>query len=185
MTPWITKPVPFNIGQGAAAEGGDAGLTWNTSSYYQAVFSDSDKTVTGTTFGVWTPGSVTSEAITSVSFTVPTQSYVIFMITPQSTYRQPTSPPPWGNRYGWYFQGAGGGYDIERANFAGSMSPAQTRNSTDVMTITTEGTASAGGIRLLKNDVEIDDYGSGLFTGDVWGEPHLNGDNAITSCTLV
>ena len=41
MTPWITKPVPFNIGQGAAAAGGngdpqvtnifnEANYTWET-----------------------------------------------------------------------------------------------------------------------------------------------------------
>jgi hypothetical protein len=30
MTPWITKPVPFNIGQGAAAAGADTGTIPNT-----------------------------------------------------------------------------------------------------------------------------------------------------------
>ena len=44
MTPWITKPVPFNIGQGAAAAGAAAGCS---------TYPDSETTnVEGTSDGV-------------------------------------------------------------------------------------------------------------------------------------
>ena len=57
MTPWITKPVPFNIGQGAAAAGGGAGYT-------SGIGSDGDMdTYTGSSSSSGQPSGLGTDAL--------------------------------------------------------------------------------------------------------------------------
>lgn len=57
MTPWITKPIPFNIGQGAAAAGGGSG-------YPSGIGSDGDMdTYTGSSSSTGQPSGLGTDAL--------------------------------------------------------------------------------------------------------------------------
>jgi len=169
-----------NIGV-AFSGGGVTGVIWNADDLTNTVLSDSNKTATTDAItGAWGNGTITSTAQNTVNFTLNSNGYQVMTFGTSSSF----SGTPWGSRYGYFFQGAGGSYAIERgASSSGSMDTTTTWSDSDTFTMTVDDTT---GIRLLKNDVEIDDFTVASVSDDPYLECHLNSSSASanTGCTL-
>ena len=153
-------------------------VIWNAADLTNTVLSGSNKIATSTSYGTWNNGTITSTAQNNVYFTLNSQGYQIMTFGTSSSF----SGTPWGSRYGYYFQGAGGSYAIERgAGSTGSMDTTTTWNDTDVFQMTVDDTT---GIILKKNGVQIDNYTGNTVADSPYLEAHLNGSTANTAVTL-